>query len=172
MTNEDLYKRITRSEVIIPEDPPAPTIVIDTREQKPYKFSVPSVLKGLNSGDYSIVGYENDITVERKSLPDLVRCCGRERQRFFEQCRRLALFDSKLLVVEADWQGIAEGKGIHPKSRVTPAQIEGTLLAIADMGIPFITAESRKRAQMITERYLISSHRRYWKQYRSKFVGR
>ena len=103
MTNDDLHKHIIRGEVIIPETPPSPVIIVDTREQKPYKFSIPTVKRGLSSGDYSIVGYEEDITVERKSLPDLVRCCGRDRSRFMDQCNRLILIKHRLLIIESGW---------------------------------------------------------------------
>ena len=103
MTNKDLYKYISRPEVSIPEEPPKPVIIIDTREQKPYKFSIPTIKKALPSGDYSIVGYEDDITVERKSLPDLVRFCGRDRSRFMNQCNRLVEIKHRLLIVESSW---------------------------------------------------------------------
>lgn len=46
------------------------TVKIDTREQKPLAFSdafiTASVVEKLNVGDYSLVGYEDILTVERK----------------------------------------------------------------------------------------------------------
>ena len=54
-------------------------IVIDTREQRPLKFSLPTITKTLCTGDYSIEQFEGIIRVERKSLADLAACCGKDR---------------------------------------------------------------------------------------------
>lgn len=167
--NDDLHKHMIRDSVIIPEEPPNPVIVVDTREQKPFKFSVPTVKKGLTSGDYSIVGYEDDITVERKSLPDLVRCCGRDRSRFMDQCRRLLEIKYRLLIIEAGWGEIEMGQW---RGMVKPNVVVGTLCAIAGMGLPFVTADSRQRASDLTQRFLIGCHKREWKYLRKKFIGR
>jgi ERCC4-type nuclease len=48
-----------------------PTIVIDTREQRPWSFSVPTKPGTLASGDYSIEGCEHLFAVERKAPGDL-----------------------------------------------------------------------------------------------------
>ena len=172
MTNDDLHKFIVRDSVSIPEHPPSPVIVVDSREQKPFKFSVPTVKKGLASGDYSVVGYEDDITVERKSLPDLVRCCGRDRSRFMDQCKRLVEIKCRLLIVEGSWADIQAGKGFHPRSKVTPAQDECTLIALAGIGITWVTADSRKSTTENTQRYLLGCHKREWTYLRRKFIGR
>lgn len=169
MAKDDLHKFMSRKEVVIPESPPDPVIIVDTREQKPYNFTVPTVKKALVSGDYSIVGYEEDITVERKSLPDLVRCCGRDRNRFMDQCKRLLDVKHRLLVVEAGWGEIELGQW---RSTVKPNVVIGTLCAIAGMGLPFITADSRSRAKDLTQRFLIGCHKREWKYLRKKFIGR
>ena len=50
------------------------TVVVDTREQEPYSFDsdkVSAVRKALPAGDYSLVGLEERVAVERKSLTDL-----------------------------------------------------------------------------------------------------
>lgn len=169
MTSDDLHKYISRPEISIPEDPPKPVIIVDSREQKPYKFSIPTVKKALNSGDYSIVGYEDDITVERKSLPDLVRCCGRDRARFMNQCNRLVEIEHRLLVVEAGWAEIELGQW---RGHVKPSQVIGTLCLIAGMGIPFITADDRMRATELTQRFLLGCHKREWIRIRKKLIGR
>lgn len=48
------------------------TVVIDTREQAPFAFtsSVAVVRAPLAAGDYSILGYEHLVAVERKSHAD------------------------------------------------------------------------------------------------------
>ncbi len=67
------------------------TILIDTREQAPFAFpGMSTEAATLRAGDYSAHGLENEVAVERKSLPDLVACIGRERERFKAELVRLA----------------------------------------------------------------------------------
>ncbi len=47
-------------------------IVIDSREQQPYTFACEVVKAKLDAGDYSVVGFEQRVAVERKSLRDFV----------------------------------------------------------------------------------------------------
>lgn len=48
-------------------------IVIDTRENKPFKFlKHKTIEEKLDFGDYAICGKENEIAIERKSLTDLI----------------------------------------------------------------------------------------------------
>lgn len=63
-------------------------IVRDSRERTPFPFD-DDKYKGvilsegsLTTGDYSIVGLENQVAVERKSLPDFVASISTGRERF------------------------------------------------------------------------------------------
>lgn len=79
------------------------TIVIDTREQKPYNFyGVEVVHSALKTGDYSVEGFEHRIAVERKSLNDLANTLGRGRARFKREIDRAQEFDRFVVVIEAD----------------------------------------------------------------------
>jgi ERCC4-type nuclease len=69
----------------IPAQPPdsAITALIDTREQTPLVLpGIRAKPPTLATGDYSVSGLESVVAIERKSLPDLPSCCGRERERF------------------------------------------------------------------------------------------
>ncbi len=63
-------------------------ILIDSREQSPFAFQhekytgTVTEVGTLDTGDYSLAGLTDRVAVERKSLPDLVACLGRERERF------------------------------------------------------------------------------------------
>jgi len=64
------------------------TIIVDSREQLPYKFQTPSIKAALDTGDYSIAGLEHFIAIERKTLPDLIGCLCNGRERFERELRR------------------------------------------------------------------------------------
>jgi len=82
-------------------------IIQDSREQAPYAFTGPryegvTVKVGtLQTGDYSLHGLTDKVAVERKSLPDLVQCLGRERDRFERELQRAAALAAFCVVVEA-----------------------------------------------------------------------
>ena len=77
---------------------PKPTILIDTREKAPFEFSrFPNWIAGeirqkIDAGDYSIQGMEKLLSLERKSLSDLITTVIQERPRFFRMCEQLAKY--------------------------------------------------------------------------------
>ena len=90
-------------------------VIVDSREQAPFPFRGPRYegvtveVGGLTVGDYSLAGLADRVAVERKSLPDLVMCLGRERERFERELARGAALDAFCVVVEASWQDLAGG---------------------------------------------------------------
>lgn len=75
---------------------PTPVLVTDTREKRPLCFThLPSVSETLQTGDYSIKGFERDFSVERKSIPDLINSLTRERERFTKELHRLTGINSR-----------------------------------------------------------------------------
>lgn len=123
-----------------------PTIVIDTREQEPWSFGagVATVRAGLPTGDYSIVGLESRVAVERKSLEDFVGSVTFGRERFWRELLRMKALDVRAVIVEAMLLDVAGG---HYRSRATPASILASSLAITvDFGIPVLWAGDRTLA--------------------------
>ena len=97
-------------------------ILIDSREQKPFTFShekynVQTEIGTLDTGDYSLLGLTNKVAIERKSLPDLVMCLGRERERFERELQRATGLDFFAVVVEASWQDLILG---NYRSKLSP----------------------------------------------------
>ena len=108
------------------------TAVIDTREQCPLDLSpLQTTVAGLPSGDYSIVGLEHVIAIERKNRDDLLACVGVERIRFDRCVKRLLAYPVRALVVESNWDEIEAGNW---RSKVTPAAATGSLLGWAAIG--------------------------------------
>jgi ERCC4-type nuclease len=62
--------------------------------------------KGLPVGDYTLQGMEEELAIERKTLPDLVNSIIQDRKDFIEKCERLSAFKKKCLVIEGSLSSI------------------------------------------------------------------
>ncbi|HMR04444.1 MAG TPA: ERCC4 domain-containing protein [Polyangiaceae bacterium] len=137
-----------------------PTVLVDTREQRPLRFSaaVDVQIATLSAGDYTIEGASDVVAIERKSLPDLVACCGPERERFMDCCRRLRDYPLGLIVVESSLEAVLA----HAyRSQLRPSSVVGTTIAIhVDYGVPTIWAGDASNAANIVERLLLRVHNR------------
>ena len=150
---------------------PKPIVLIDTREQDPLPLYANhrnwiggEKRVALKTGDYTVEGVERLLTLERKSLPDLVACTVTYRRRFLAVCRRLARFRWKAILVEATFEDLKEGFGsCDIPSEVHPNAVCGTLDAIeAKFGIPIIYTSTVQ--DLATERAAswLSKHFTYW----------
>jgi len=80
-----------------------PTIIIDTREQRPLEFrGMKTLRRKLEVGDYSVRGLTKSVAVERKSKEDLFSTMtGKNRERFKKELERAAALNMMTyLVVE------------------------------------------------------------------------
>ena len=144
-------------------------VTIDSREQTPFTFShekygVEVVRGALTVGDYSLAGLEDKVAVERKSLPDLVQCLGRERDRFERELQRGAALDAFCVVVEAGWQDLLRGEY---RSRLKPhAACQSVAAFMSRYRVPFMFAGSRTAAEYVTWSFLrqyLNGARRRWR---------
>jgi len=128
------------------------TIKIDTREQHPYGFENPSEVGIIPIGDYSILGLENYIAIERKELNDLIGCLTAGRERFERELYKARALDYFALIVEASLSDLVNG---HYRSQMGPKSAIQSLLAFSvRYGLPIFFAESREYGQRITESLL------------------
>lgn len=128
-----------------------PTILIDSREQKPLRFSddVDTEIVGLPTGDYSLRGHSDHIVIERKALSDLWACCGAERDRFEAELARLAAYPHRCVVIESTIDAVL---GTIPRGRVQPATvIRSTIAWSQDFAVPFVWAGNPTNAAAWTE---------------------
>ncbi len=107
-------------------------IIIDTREKKPYSFYGQDVIRDtLETGDYTISGYQDSFAVERKTLDDLANSLGKDRNRFEREIQRAQEFDEFVVVVEADksilYDRTPDGGCPHYYSQIHPNSIIGTV---------------------------------------------
>jgi DNA excision repair protein ERCC-4 len=147
-------KRILKPEMV--------TALIDTREQRPFDLAPLQMERAtLDTGDYTVKGLEKSVAIERKSLPDLVMCVGRERERFERECQRLMAYPVKAIVVEATWHDLELGNW---RGRVSPLAVTGSVLGWMASGLPIIMGHNAQLAQRLVSRMLFIAARRHYRQ--------
>jgi len=111
---------------------PKPTVVIDSAEHMGYTFErftnwfSGSIRKRLVAGDYTILGMEEEVAVERKTVPDLVRSIIQERKDFIEKCEALSALRKKCIAIEGSATSL---KTPYEDSQAHPNAVYGSLLA-------------------------------------------
>jgi ERCC4-type nuclease len=156
----------------LPAELPAdgPRVVIDNREQNPWdNFEPLQCVSGtLQVGDYSIVGLESQIAIERKSLQDLVSCCGADRERFQRELNALRGWPVSAIIVETTWRAIECG-GWH--GRLTPRQVQASLTSWLAQGHKIVLAHDRQMAGQIARDILFFAARYRWREARALVVN-
>lgn len=141
--------------------------VIDTREQTPLDLSPLRTVRGtLTTGDYSLVHLTKEVSIERKSLPDLLGAVGTERKRFDAEMKRLLAYPSRLLVIEASQKDLEAGEW---RSKLLPAHVIGALAGWQEMGIPISLAGDRAGASKVVFNHLRLAALRRWGELRAFF---
>ena len=144
------------------------TVVIDTREQLPFAFAgltcdqadgggpltVTTTRGTLASGDYSLVGYETRLAVERKSLADLYSTIGQGRDRFERELVRLAAFEFAAVVIEATWPEVCADP--PPHTELPPKTVFRSILAwmVRYPAVRWLACGPRRLAEVTTFRLL------------------
>ena len=87
-------------------------IVVDDREKQPYSedfynpLGLVCITKRLKTGDYTILGKEEEVSIERKSLNDFVNSITWERKRFEKELIRGSKLKFFAVIIEASYQDI------------------------------------------------------------------
>ena len=88
------------------------TVIKDTREQDGYFFSAFNTCAGmieqkLDTGDYSILGMEDKICIERKGcVEELAVNLGQKKHAFLAEIERMTSFPHKFIVLEFSLEDI------------------------------------------------------------------
>jgi ERCC4-type nuclease len=148
--------RVNNNFTYYPEIPDNFCIVTDTREQAPYKFNdlgIENIVKKLDYGDYSILGMEDIIAVERKSQGDFYSSISNDRKRFKQRIIELSKLQWAGLVIEA-----TEDDLLCPSmswSNISPNSVYGSMVAFeAKYGIN-VYCGSREYCRMRLVNWLI-----------------
>ena len=127
------------------------TIVVDSREQRPYEFADMAV-RGLKHGDYSVGGMEGLVVIERKSMQDLHGSLTHGRERFRRECEALAKYSYAAIVIEGDYfELLAPVK----HSKASPESIVASVLSWSvRYGLPVFFVGNRVGGQDLIYRLL------------------
>lgn len=131
---------------------PNPLIfVIDSREQRPLVLE-PSIRHKLLAGDYSVLGKEVRIAVERKSLNDLTGSITRGFKRFRRELILLSMMNDRLIGGNPGSAAVAiESSITHLNAHCYQSTMrpEAVLAKIArlesDFNVPFVWCEDRAK---------------------------
>ena len=136
--------------------PPKLVVAIDTREQKPYRFAR-SEVRTLASGDYSIVGLEDRVAVERKTKQDAYSSLGQGRTRFERELQRLARFDYAAIVIETSLPDFLRAPAF---SRMNPRAAARSMIAWSvKYRVCVFFAGDRRHGNALTQQLL----EKFWK---------
>ncbi|HRR45284.1 MAG TPA: ERCC4 domain-containing protein [Mesotoga sp.] len=137
-------------------------LIVDTREQAPL-FDVCEwcVRKALKQGDYSVVGFEDKVAIERKNMADLLSSLGSDRKRFEKELERLEGYEWKGLVIEGTETEIyvpSRFSSIHPNS------VYQSICSMEVRGFHVYYAKDREKARW----WVLSRLAKYYKHKREK----
>ena len=141
-------------------DPDNLTVIVDTREQLPLELSMRTIRRTLPTGDYSILGFEEYVVVERKSLPDLIGCMTTGRHRFERELQRMRSYEARAVVVEASWGQLRRGEY---RSRIGPDVATHSICSwMSRFTMPFLFVDDRASAADAVSYFLFTSVKGYY----------
>ena len=141
------------------------TIIVDTREQRPYEFTSPTEVGTLSIGDYSLKGFEDLVAIERKTLNDLIGCLTKDRERFEKELLKGRALDYFALIIEASLSDLVNGRY---KSKMLPKSAIQSLLAFSvRYRFPIWLCGNRAYSERVTEGLLTKFAREIEKHYKT-----
>ncbi len=151
------------------------TAIIDQKEQLPYDLSPLKSIRGtMSTADYTVLGLEHHVAVERKSCADFLSVVGGGRERFDRECMRLLAFPVRLIIVEASWSNLATGTdldGNEWRSQVKPEAAMGSAIGWVVKGLPIHFGGSREACQIYVARFLFQAARIRWRENQGLMAG-
>lgn len=135
------------------------TVLVDTREQHPWTFAgfsganrewiVKTHRMTLQTGDYSISGFEDKLTIERKSSEDFLGSIGGGHDRFRREHERMGEFLHAAVIVETSMDRlIAELSDPTSGRRMSPSTVFGIVASWTQRyGVHYHFAGDRRTAE-------------------------
>lgn len=144
-------------------------IIRDSREQNGYTFAafpdVTATTGTLATGDYSLAGFTDQLAIERKELSDFIACLTHDRPRFTRELERLRGYESAVVIVEAQYSDIQQGRY---RSCMTPEAAEQSIISIMERyRLPFYFAGDRESGERFTHVFIRHFHRHAVERYKA-----
>lgn len=141
--------------------------ILDTREKPNYRWSFSEYLaedetteiKKVDTGDYTIAGLENYISIDRKkSVDELVNDFFSDKDRFKRELERAKEIEHFFIVCEFGYNELFKGSRY---SKVSPAFLLSVINEVEFhyKNIAFIMAGSAKNAEFLSYRILKTAQR-------------
>ena len=114
-------------------------VIIDSREQQPWSFASSTIIdnvihKKLDTGDYSMAGFEDVLCIERKkSVAELATNITDDR--FKRELERMAQFKYKFLLLEFNYYQIDQ----YPEGSDIPKRLQGKIKVTGSFIIKCLT---------------------------------
>ena len=142
------------------------TAIIDTREQKPLNllpFKV--VRKSLPTGDYTLAGLEEHISIERKEFSDLIGCMTSSRERFEKELMRMRSYPFRCIVVEGSYSDIIAG---NYRSKLNPISAAHSISSwVSKHQVPIMFVGDANAAADFVKHYMYSTAQRLFEKNRN-----
>jgi len=148
------------------KDNPDCYIVVDTREQNPFKLKYPKQVKKLDYGDYALSNSESleKVVIERKSLIDFIGTMSGGYARFKKEIERAASDNVKIVVlIEVPINQIQIFDKLpyiaRAKMKASPDYIMRNIRMLSQeyKNLDFVFAKNRKEAIQILYKILFSN---------------
>jgi ERCC4-type nuclease len=118
----------------------------------------------MATGDYSLMGFQDRLTIERKSIGDFLGSITADRQRFEREFERMAKFEFAAVVVEGQLSDVLEHA--RTKTRIKTDSILGTINSwMIRYGVHFYFAMGRRHAEIETLQLLYQ----FWRNEQKRF---
>jgi len=137
------------------------TVLMDDREKKPWDLPYKVERKRLKTGDYSLVGFENVIAIEKKSgLIELLNDLTADYRNTFEKfLKRLSKYPVKCIIVEDTLSELSISRALMHvrkksggRARLTSKSIYyWTAEIAAKYGIPIVFVGKASKAYLLPE---------------------
>ena len=122
-------------------------LTIDHREKLSYAplFKREGIIyteSTLKTGDYSVVGFEKEFSIERKTLNDFVNCVTFHRERFVKELERARKLKFFAIIIEANIKDIRSHNYL---SKAIPQAIISSIYSWnVKYGVPILLVGSRE----------------------------
>ncbi len=128
----------------IPKSDSPVVLVVDSREPEgagwePF-FTLPFIRQKLDTGDFSKLGCDTQVGIERKTVDDLIGCFCQSRERFVRELQRFQAIPDRWIICEGSYASLLAGRY---RSQMRPKSAwESAIALMTRYRIPLLMADN------------------------------